>query len=508
MLFFLLTVSGDAALAPPGAVTYYVDAKHGRDTNSGTTPEAPWRSLERVRHTRLTPGSQLLLAGGQTFSGTIQLDGEDSGSAETPILISSFGKGRARIDGGSGNGIALQDCAFVTVRNLDIVGCGRKNGSDGAGVLLHRTNHIDLSHLDVSGFRVAGIATEGDTNTRITHVYAHDNGAAGISASGGYDDVPRAKNLYIGDCIAENNPGDPKNHDNHSGNGIIVGGVDEALIEYCAASNNGWDMPREGNGPVGIWGWNCDRLTIQHCISFDNKSPGTDGGGFDFDGGVTNSVLQYNLSYNNHGCGYLLCQYPGASRWQNNIVRYNISYNDGSKNFQAGIGLWLGDNDISGAQIYNNTIVNPKHAVSSMGELPDFVYRNNIFVAGGDMLVGDFLQSHFENNLYWMTGKDLVFFRNESQVFSTIAEWVKATGQEQNAGKSAYLFADPQLLLPSSNAELPTQPRKLAAMRFFSLGKDSPGHAAGRIIVANGGQDLSGHLLSPETPPAMGARER
>ena len=100
-------------------------------------------------------------------------------------------------------------------------------------------------------------------------------------------------------------PGDPSNLTNHSGNGIVVGNVSDAIIEYCEASNNGWDMPRKGNGPVGIWAWNADRVTIQFCISHDNKSPGDDGGGFDLDGGVTNSVLQYNLSYNNDGPGLL-----------------------------------------------------------------------------------------------------------------------------------------------------------------------------------------------------------
>ena len=41
----------------------------------------------------------------------------------------------------------------------------------------------------------------------------------------------------------------------------------------------------------------------QYCFSHDNKtSPeGLDGGGFDFDGGITNSLMQYNLAMNNEG---------------------------------------------------------------------------------------------------------------------------------------------------------------------------------------------------------------
>ena len=122
-----------------------------------------------------------------------------------------------------------------------------------------------------------------------------------------------SKNIYVGYCLAENNPGDPTILTNHSGNGIVIGRVSKALIEYCEARYNGWDMPRKGNGPVGIWTWHADQVIIQFCVSHHNRSTGVDGGGFDFDGGVTNSILQYNYSHDNHGSGYLICQYDGAA---------------------------------------------------------------------------------------------------------------------------------------------------------------------------------------------------
>jgi hypothetical protein len=177
--------------------------------------------------------------------------------------------------------------------------------------------------------------------------------------------------VRIDRCVADNNPGDPSNLTNHSGNGIVVGNVRNGTIEYCEAMNNGWDMPRKGNGPVGIWAWNSDRVVIQFCISHDNKSPGDDGGGFDLDGGATNSVLQYNLSYNNDGPGYFLCQYPGAPDFKNNVIRYNISHNDGVKNNRrSGIDVYSGSPNASNCQVYNNTVYNVNGAAVGFGGMP------------------------------------------------------------------------------------------------------------------------------------------
>jgi len=136
-----------------------------------------------------------------------------------------------------------------------------------------------VDQVEVSGFRLDGLAAVCVREARITHVYAHDNGSAGIGVGGGDTPETWSRNVYLGYCVAENNPGNPLNLDNHSGNGIVVGGVTGCLIEYCEAFNNGWDMPRQGNGPVGIWAWNADRVTIQFCIAHDNHGPGDDGGG-------------------------------------------------------------------------------------------------------------------------------------------------------------------------------------------------------------------------------------
>jgi hypothetical protein len=452
--------------------TYYLDSVAGNDTNSGKAQSEAWRSLDKLAGMSFSAGDKILLRGGQTFPGGLKLAAKTAGKDKRPVTIGSFGKGNAVINAGKGTGILIEDSAFVLIEDMKIVGSGRNDGNNGSGIRLVKTRHVAVNNVEVTGFRLAGVYTTGDSNTRIVGVHAHNNGAAGIEVCGWGEN--RSRDIYVGHCRAENNPGDPENKANHSGNGIVVGGLQNCLIEYCVAWNNGWDMPRKGNGPVGIWGWDCDRLTIQHCISYNNKTPGEDGGGFDFDGGVTNSVMQHNLSYGNEGPGYLLCQYPEASAWKNNIVRHNISYQDGTKNSKAGIAFWEGGKGISDALIHDNIIVNEVNAVTSTHEIQGIVFRDNIFISGGSTLRGKTDAFRFEGNIYWPGGGKKPIYDRDGKAYRTLLEWSGSTGQETDGtGKILGRLEDPGILLPSGAEELPTDPAELAKMTFFRRAKPS-----------------------------------
>ncbi|OHB64274.1 MAG: hypothetical protein A2Y76_10160 [Planctomycetes bacterium RBG_13_60_9] len=506
-----LQVGATATLAAGQApvlssLTYYVDGLKGNDQNAGTTPEEAWQSIARINQVDFDPGDQLLFAGGQTFTGTLLFQQEDSGTQDRPIKVSSFGNGRALIHGGTGCGFQLRGCAHVVVSNLTFVGCGRKSGNDGSGVELCRTRDIKLDSLDISGFRRNGVYANGDENTRITNVYVHENGGAGIS-TWGEDEHTRTKNLYIGYCVAANNPGDPKKLDSHSGSGIVAGCVDDGLIEYCEAFNNGWDMPRKGNGPVGIWGYDCDRLIIQHCISHDNKtaSGAHDGGGFDLDGGATRSILQYNLSYNNHGCGYFFCQYQGAKPWKDNTCRYNISINDGLANQFCGILIWADDKGMSNAQIYSNVVINSRCAIYSQ-DIPGLLFYNNILISDKVVIGGRPNQAVFMNNLYHMP-KGGAVFQDGDRVFKTLMEWAQATGKEAVNGHHTGFTVDPRLVLPDDLSELPKDPRQLKNMPFYRLQADSPCIGAGTVIEDNGAIDFFGNPIPSNHRPSLGVHE-
>jgi len=327
-------------------------------------------------------GETLIFPSGRENKGQIIIEGIHS-IKEFPVIISSSKLERAVIYSGDSTCIHLRNCTNVIIRNMSLIGSGRLSLNCGFGILVENCENVTISDIDVSGYLFSGIEIIGGTGICVTNCTSHDNGFSGIHVNGDANDIT------ISHCVANNNPGCPEILDNHSGNGIIIGNSSNVVIEYCEAKNNGWDMPRKGNGPVGIWGYATDSLVIRHCYSHDNKTSeeGMDGGGFDFDGGVTNSIMEYNLSCHNEGAGIGLFQYCGASNWSGNRIRYNVSIDDGVKNAQAGIHFWCGDRD---TPPLSNSVISDNYISNSFGNgvyfvstyLDEILLSDNIFAVG------------------------------------------------------------------------------------------------------------------------------
>src|SRR5437762_4205141 len=237
-------------------------------------------SLEMLSHLALHPGDTIFFLAGDTITGTILLS-NIHGMPTKNIVLTSYGRGEAVIDGKTREAAAVTGCDYFKISNLSLKGAGRKEGNTTDGLKLVNCENAMLKNIDISGFQKSGLETYNSSFIEIDHVVAHENGLAGILVEGDYQ--KRISNhIRISNCRADNNPGDPTNLNNHSGNGILVGNCRNVLIQYCTASNNGWDMPRVGNGPVGIWAYEADSVVIQHCIAYRNKTAkgAADGGGF------------------------------------------------------------------------------------------------------------------------------------------------------------------------------------------------------------------------------------
>jgi hypothetical protein len=395
-------LSGVGGAVQATGTSFYVDSEGGNDSNSGTSEAEPWATIGRANALDLDPGDRLLFKGGEAFDGNLQLGALDAGTAEKPVVVDSYGGGRASIEAGKGKGVSIYNAGGVEVSNLIVTGAGRAAGSRVSGVEIYtdlgnatKLEHVYIENVEVSGFGDAGIllaanpkdATKsGFRDVRITNVSAHDNADAGINSFGYFSSSAKSwahEDVYVGDSYAYNNRGIPDKGSN-SGSGIVLGDVNDATIERCVSYSNGENNNYPYGGPVGIWTWDSNAVTIQHNESYDNESATVDGGGFDLDGGVTNSVMQYNYSHDNAGAGYLLYQFDSARPFGDNVVRYNVSENDGRIN-RGGISA-IG---VDESEVHNNTVYMGPRAD---GSLPlaaeekrnsDVQFRNNMFVPTG-----------------------------------------------------------------------------------------------------------------------------
>ena len=448
------------------AADYYVAAT-GDDAAAGASPGTAWRSVNKVNAMSFKPGDRICFQGGQEFRGNLRLGHGSGGRVNKPVVITSFGGGRATLLAGHDTGITVESAGFVTISNLAVVGDGPTNNT-GYGILcdnrldeFRRLENLHIENVDASGFGVFGILVSGKRagyhHVRVIGCDLHDNLRGGMEIAGR---LPWDSPLYahsdvvVRRCRAHDNSGDPDYTKNHSGSGMVLYQVEGGVIEDCRAWANGQQC-HHGNGGVGIWSCASRGVVIQHCESFANRTSGGDGGGFDLDGGSIDCVLQYNYSHDNDGPGLMAYTYAYASHAdRGNTIRFNISDQDSRKG-ERYAGLWVRSDGgaMTGLKIYNNTVRmgrGGKQAAYVNGRAIEAELRSNIFVGcdGTLPLVVEQPEDNlrFENNLYWGGGAPLRIRWGETN-FGALDEWRQSTGQELVDGKAVGFFADPKFAL-------------------------------------------------------------
>ncbi len=441
-------------------IKYYVSPS-GNDGYTGTSTSKPWKTINKV-NSRSFNGDTILFLGGSTFFGQLYFTTTDIGTSSKPIVIGSYGTGKAKISSDTLSGLLIYNVAGLVVKDLIFAGSGRLTNKRN-GLLFYldipkkQLSFIQLTNLEVYGYRDAGImigswdtvstVSQVATASRfsditITNCLVHDNGRSGIETY--TKDNAFHRNVKLRYNKVYNNSGIATQTYGNSGSGILLANVDVALVEYCVSYNNGWLHNTPDGGPFGIWAHASDSVTFQFNESHHNKTGSNkDGGGFDFDGGCTNSIMQYNYAHDNYGAGYLLAQYTGAPLMKNITIRYNISENDGRKGDQGSIHLWASSTSggIQTVKIYNNTVfvkpitgATPKGFYIRSGPMSDIKLWNNIFqTTGGVPLVqvpyntGSCL---FQGNSYWPSGSTFKIIWGAT-TYSSLTAWRTGTGNKQ-----------------------------------------------------------------------------
>lgn len=471
-----------ALFSSASATNYYLSAT-GNDGNAGTTPATAWLTIANVNTTVFAPGDSLLLEGGSTFTGSILFDANDAdGGAANPFVVASYGTGDATINAGNSYGIGVYNTAGVEIRNLTIIGSGMNVNTDFGVRLLNdlggntKKDYIRLTNLTVSDFREGGISFLGDNGNSgfndiiISYCTVFDCLDRGIDMEGFYDQFKTGyahSNLLVEHCEVYNIIGYAKGE--HSGNGIVMADVQNALIEYCVAHDSGSGNTSCG-GPVGIWFWDSDQVTIQFCEAYNMSSgsgAGCDGGGFDIDGGVTNGTMQYNYSHDNDGGGFLIGQFWDARPMSNIICRYNISQNDAATNGGSIYLFNISPTAINNVQIYNNSCYlnnpagNPLPANFIIANYsPGFnnidAYNNIFYSTGGVPLVsipaGVGFDADFYGNLYHATGAFSIDYKGTN--YGSLNTFRAGSGKEIWNTVNTGTQGDPGLVSPGTGGTI------------------------------------------------------
>lgn len=534
-MLFALSFAGNAQ-----DKTYYV-SPDGNDANSGLSAATPWQTLSRINSFSFQAGDSILLEGGRVFTGTISFWSDDKGSAINPIVLSSYGAGRARVDAaGGGNGLMAYNTGGIEVRNLVFSSNGATaNQHNGVEFYTDTTINIDyvvIDDVEAYGFGTRGISIgawgneKGFTNVRIQNCVAHDNGQTGIETYGHWPRYSH-RNIYVGYCKAYNNFGRKDLTTKHSGSGIILSGVDGATIEYCEAYANGKNNGHKGGGPVGIWFYDVKNGVIQYSESHHNQAGlEADGGGFDIDGGSQNCIIQYCYSHDNEGAGFGMYEYGSSNAFVGNVIRYNISENDARKNSDGALAFWgvNSTHKVTNSQVYNNTVymnntgvVNgTPSAVKVIGNsLSGVTIRNNIFHIGTGVRMlratAAFSTSAllFQNNNYFAEGSTANFLWAGTN-YASLAEWkVVASGQEMSGITPLGKTVNPYFVQPGGGSRVgPAEGGDLTTIEAYQLQAGSPMIDAGINLKATfgintGDRDFYNNTLASGATYDIGAHE-
>ena len=420
------------ALIAQGA-TYYVDSVNGHDSSPGISPDAAWKTLDKVNATTLQPADRVLFKAGETWKG--QLAPKTAGTNGTPISIDRYGSGpKPKIDGDGQveDAVRLYNVQNIEVRNFEITNRGAQRAVR-RGVHIFIDNFGTARHIVVAGLYihdVNGVNGNGDN--------AKDNGGIifrthGDKTPSRFDGLTIERNLVrtvdrsgiaADSYHARRTRWYPSLHvvirdnfvDDVGGDGIVPWATDGVLVEHNIVRNCN---RRAGSYNAGIWPWSTDNSLFQLNEASLTRTT-LDGEGFDSDYNSRNTLFQYNYSHDNEG-GFMLICTPGKRNQQENlgnlgtVVRYNISRNDHARafNLSAAEHTTVDHNVIYVGPDIDMQIL---AATNWEGWARDAVFRNNTFWVLGTARYGHEIKRNKDGTYAlapgWGPAQNIVFEGN------------------------------------------------------------------------------------------------
>ncbi|MFE9450443.1 right-handed parallel beta-helix repeat-containing protein [Streptomyces sp. NPDC006739] len=464
-----------------GGRDFYVSPQ-GDDSADGRTPGTAWRTLGHADRLRFRPGDRLLLRGGAVFPGTLSIGQGDAGDARRPVVIESYGDGRATVSARGTRGIEVHNTSGVVIRDLIVFGdAASYRDQDGLAFINDLPGHRKLPYIRVTGVEVTGfrngIRLHGGTeasgfrDVEISDCALHTNQDAGLVTDGpAFDaDAPAYahEDVTVSKVTAYDNVGDPSASGRNTGSGIVLGSVRHGTVQQSVARDNGASSSATAmEGPEGIWTYDSTAVTFQWNVAYANHSGSqVDGGGFGLDNNVSHSLMQYNLAYGNDGSGFLAYSAVWNSVHTDNTIRYNVSH-DNARKIQDYGGIVAEGSRVTRLSIYQNTVLTSANgsvrapALRLQPNLGSVTVRNNVFVTDGAPVVQG--QGTFDTSAVLMQGNDY-YTRGGWTLqwgdgwYGDLASWRRAAGQELQGSRATGTDVDPclaRVALPAAGPDL------------------------------------------------------
>ena len=188
------TVPVNAKESAATGTTYYVDSKDGKDSNAGTAENKAFQTLKKVNELNLEPGDTVLLKKGSVFEDqALKFTKEDSGTAEAPVKISTYGEGEKPKINTNGHGQWEMNYG----NPLDNQNHKWK-GTVSSSILIEDTEYLEIEGLELTNDRKS--ATDTEQGKAYNDAYAMDRtGVAGVAKDNGTVDHIVLNDLYIHD---------------------------------------------------------------------------------------------------------------------------------------------------------------------------------------------------------------------------------------------------------------------------------------------------------------------
>lgn len=461
--------------------TYYISSSQGSDNNTGLSEDSPWKTLEKASNTSYSPGDSLLFKSGDSFDGTLCLTG--SGSAVSPIKVSSYGNGGKPVLNGNGiernrelyadefsditGTVELIEGSFWDISGLEITNKKNQDGAFLAGILVldDCQSAEEYKTTPQSGIKI--------TDCNIHDVLSDDSEkrTGGIIIMGNYTDILIDGNRIANTCVTairnvswnshvfgSPNVSHLKNYrisnniiTNIAGDCIVMDAVENGFIEYNYV--NGYCTGDPQKDYAALWTWSCKNVTIQYNEVTGGQHTENDGTPFDVDYYNINTLVQYNYTHNNDkGIALFPINSTGT------VFRCNVSINDGQSG-ESTLFSYQCESDYDAPLIYNN-IVYQNPGLSTTKLFNNYMDLNSLYVKlyNNILILSDGMRLTEENNISGGTIDGNIFVPSNILNTSTekLSNGIYKAGNSQ-ISRSAVLTAEiplgdePQGLITNRN---------------------------------------------------------